>query len=115
MRGRRYFDKMEHKRRMKKKHARQYGNRENPKLLEQEMRQDLDDSAYSRRRAERNGGYHYWDQFYLSGSRGFAKKYSDKRIRQKFREQIRNEDPEDVSALRGSEYEKEFDYAWAVW
>lgn len=115
MRGRRYFEKMEHKRRLKKIHAMKYANMENPKLLEQEIRESADDSRYSHIRGERNGGYHYWDQFYLSGSRGFAKKYSDKRIRQRFRERIRNTDPEDVIALRGSDYEKEFDYAWTIW
>ena len=76
------------------------------------LMRDYEDDHY---RYQRNNGWEYWTEWYMSGRRQYAKKYSDKRIRQKYRQMISNMDPEDVTTLRGADYEKEYDYAWTVW
>lgn len=74
-----------------------------------------EDHWWNRKHPKRNGGWEYWHMFDLTGRRQFAKKYSDKRIRQKYRQLIKKRDPEDVPSLHGADYEKEFDYNWTVW
>lgn len=116
----RYALKRRHKRKIKKKHMLRYsgGADQNLKIFEDRLRRDAEEYAdtwWRRKHPPRNGGYEYWGECYLSGRRKFAKKFSDKRIRQKYRQMIRNLDPEDVTAPRGSDYEKEFDYAWTIW
>lgn len=58
----------------------------------------------------RNGGWEYWKTWYMSGRRGFAKKWSNKRVRQQYRQMIHNADHEDIIALRGSGYRDMYDY-----
>lgn len=91
----------------------------NPVLDEAEEREsfmEAMESFWGRRHQDlRNGGYQYWNEFYLSGPRGFAKRSTNRRIRQQYREMIANNDPEDIMAHQGSEYQKEFDYAWTIW
>ena len=70
---------------------------------------------WSEKHPPKNGGWEYWGEYFLSGMRQYAKKYSDKRIRQKYRQMIKKMDPEDVTAPRGADYEKEYDYWWTIW
>ena len=79
------------------------------------MRDAEEDTYWNRRHPPRNGGWEYWRIYYLTGPRQYAKKCTDRRIRQKYRQMIHHMDPEDVTALRGSDYEKEFDYNWEIW
>ena len=72
-------------------------------------------TLWGRKHPSRNDGWEYWQEWYMTGSRQYAKKYSDKRIRQKYRQLIRNTDPEDITAPRGADYEKEYDYVWTIW
>ena len=116
----RYTNKRIHKRKMEKKFANQwhYG-RARPgdvKLLrEQLMREAEEDEWWRMIHPPRNGGWEYWKTYSLTGRRQYAKKYSDRRIRQKYRQLIHNLDPEDVTAPRGADYEKEYDYNWTIW
>lgn len=115
----RYQQMRRHKRKLKEKYAKsRWDYRENIKLLEAEEREKADRDDWFYRRGPkylRNGGFMYWQDFSISGSRQYAKKYSDKRIRQRFREMLSKMDYEDVPAYHGKDHEKEFDYNWAVW
>ena len=92
----RYTNKRIHKRKMEKKFANHwYYGRTRPgdvKLLREQLMREAE-----------------------TGRRQYAKKYSDRRIRQKYRQLIHNLDPEDVTAPRGADYEKEYDYNWTIW
>ncbi len=121
MKTNRYARKRRHKRELEKRYARQYmygcGEYSVPVLrnrLIAEAEKDAD-TWWGRKHPARNRGWEYWRTYYLSGRRGFAKKYSDKRIRQKYRQLIHRCDPEDVPAPKGAEYEKDFDYDWTIW
>lgn len=117
----RYTRKRIHKRKMEKHYANIYGYGGGAydvrKLRDKLMREaDEDsDSLWRRKHAPRNRGWEYWKYYYLTGRRQYAKKYSDKRIRQKYRQIIKHNDHDDVPALRGAAYEKEYDYSWTVW
>ena len=114
----RYAQKRQHKREMKKRYMRKYacGVYHNLKLFEDKLREEgSQDTLWNRKHPPRNGGYEYWDEFFYSGKRQYAKKYSDKRIRQKYRQLIKKLDHEDVTAPRGADYEKEYDYWWTIW
>lgn len=114
----RHAQKRRHKLEMQKRYMRKNSRLRNLKLLEDEKRRYVEENEeewWLRKHPPRNGGWEYWSDWSISGRRQFAKKFSDKRIRQKYRQMIRNIDPEDVTALRGADYEKEFDYAWTIW
>lgn len=107
----RHAMKMRHKHEMQKRYMRKYGGYQNLKIFEEEIRRQ----NHGWYKSQRNGGWDYWSEWYLTGSRQYAKKYSDKRIRQKYRQMIKKLSPEDVTAPRGADYEKEYDYAWTIW
>lgn len=116
----RYAKKRKHKRLLQQRYMREYGARSYGSL--QEFRDEMidkyeseKDTWWMKRHPARNYGYVYWKPVYLSGRRKYAKKYSDKRIRQKYRIMIRSLDPEDVDAPRRGHYVREFDYDWTVW
>ena len=118
----RYALKRRHKRKLEKHYADvyRYGSASpgDVRKLREELMREAEDDAYAwyyKRHPKRNHGWEYWKVYYLTGRRQFAKKYSDKRIRQRYRQKIRKMDPEDVTAPRGSDYEKEFDYNWTIW
>ena len=116
----RYAQKRRHIRKTKQRYAQGQGNYTNVKLLEDKERAEAADESnllwaknYSHR--VRNGGFTYWDKFYISGRRGYAKKCSDKKIRAHFREMLAHKDPDEIPIYRGKDHEKEFDYNWEVW
>lgn len=118
MKTNRYARKKRHKRKMEEEYATKYwfGCPCNVKLLRDKLKNDAcEDNWYNRRHPPRNNGWEYWKIWYISGARQYAKKYSDKRIRQKYRQMIRKYDPDDVTAPKGADYEKEYDYNWTVW
>jgi hypothetical protein len=84
------------------------------------MRDDVEQEKYSywyRKHPPRNGGYEYWKLWYLSNDRRHCKRTTDRKIRSMYKQIIhrRDLDPEDVEALRGSDYEKIFDYWWEIY
>lgn len=118
----RYAQKRRHKRELEKRYANGYSyyghNRGSVNMLRDRLIREAEensDSWWYKKHPPRNNGWEYWRIIYLSGRRGFAKKYSNKRIRQKYRQMICKDDPEEVIALRRAGYEKEFDYNWTVW
>ena len=116
----RYARKRRHKRELEKKFAKVYAygsSQYDVGILRRRLiaEADEDDSWWREKHPPRNRGWEYWRAYYLSGRRQYAKKYSDKRIRQKYRMMIRQLDPEDISAPCGADYEKEYDYSWTVW
>lgn len=120
MKKNRYAMKRRHKLELQKSYMLGYshGRNQSLKLFADELREIEDryaDTLWGRKHPARNGGYEYWKKTYLTGSRQVAKKYSDKRIRQKYRRLIHHMDPEDVTLPQGADYEKEFDYIWTVW
>ena len=110
----RYASKRKHKRNLKKSYGRGlYSYRDNIWLMENEYREKYGDLPNSR-----NGGYEYWQHCYLSGCRQFAKNSTNRAIRAMYRDMLNtfNEDSlEDVQALKGSDYEKVFDYFWTIY
>lgn len=110
----RYANKRKHKINMKRKYG--YGlyegYRSNIWLHENECKEKCM-SPHAR-----NGGYEYWKAYYISGCRRYAKCCTNRAIRAYYRDQIRRLDRdgmEDVSALRGADYEKMYDYVNAIW
>ena len=85
----------------------------NLKKHEQECRDRNGDS-----RNTRNGGYEYWQLYYLTGPRKYAKDCTNSVIRAFYRNLLNTHDPDeldDAQALSGSDYEKMFDYNWTIW
>jgi len=116
----RHAMKRKHIREQEKKYAKGYcyGRRGQHSIsyLRDKLREEAaEDNWYNRRYPKRNGGWEYWKSYYLTGPRQFAKKCTDRRIRQKYRQIIHHYDPEDVTAPHGADYEKEYDYAWTIW
>jgi len=113
-----YDRKCAHKRALKKRHAVLW-QRYDPAADEAKSCADyvelMSSYPHARHVDPRNGGYTYWETFYLSGPRKFAKRCTNRKIRGTFRELIANADPEDVPTLRGSDYEKLFDYFWTIY
>ena len=113
--------KLAHKRKMEQHYANIYHYGSTSPACVRRLREQLireaeeDDSYWRKKHPPRNRGWEYWKVYYLTGSRQYAKKYSDKRIRQKYRQMIAHMDPEDVTAPRGADYEKEYDYAYTIW
>lgn len=112
----RYAQMRRHKRKLKEKYGRGgpfSGCRTNLKLHEDEYRRENVNNPYAR-----NGGYRYWQTFYITGPRRFAKVSTNRAIRAMYRDMLNTIDPEDmddVQALNGADYEKMFDYAWTIW
>ena len=117
----RYANKRRHKRKLKQRHAMVCdGCRTNLDLVRQRYQED-DDFWWWAVHHPRNGGYEYWNQFARSGARRFAKDATNGVIRSRYRDVLRGIDPynedeiEDIQALRGSDYEKMFDFWWTLW
>lgn len=117
----RYANKRKHKRRLKQRHAMVCdGCRTNLDLVRHRYQED-DDFWWWAIHHPRNGGYEYWNQFARSGARRFAKDATNGVIRSRYRDVLRGIDPynedeiEDIQALRGSDYEKMFDFWWTLW
>ena len=111
----RHAQKRKHKRIMKQKYGRGLYTscRTNLKLHEQECREWNEDCPNAR-----NGGYEYWQLYYLTGPRKYAKSCTNRVIRAMYRDMLNCFDGDcldDIPALRGSDYEKLFDYNWTVW
>ena len=115
----RYERLRKHKRRLKQRHARDFG-RWNVHEDERKERESFEEDPLWRwNRNRRNGGYEYWSHCYLSGCRRYAKSCTNRRIRAKYRRMLsggaREEYLIDVVAPQGSDYEKEYDYLWTIW
>lgn len=114
----RYAAKRKHKRKLKQRHAMLYdGNSTNIDLVRQRCQDDSDSWLWWAKHHPRNGGYEYWNQFYLSGPRRYAKDCTNSVIRARYRDMLRvidEEDMEDIQALTGSDYEKMFDFWWTL-
>lgn len=111
----RYASKRKHKVVMKKRYGRGIYQkyRSNLKLHEAECREDNADDKNAR-----NGGYEYWQAMYVTGKRKFAKSYTNRMIRAFYRDIVHRLDEEsmdEVQDLRGSDYEKMFDYWNIIW
>lgn len=120
MKTNRYARKRKHKRELEKKFAKGYSygsGQYDVGWLKRKLIDEAEnaDDWWSRKHPPRNRGWEYWKTYYLSGRRQMAKKYTDKCIRQKYRQMIHHYDPEDVTAPRGADYEKEYDYFWTIW
>ena len=115
----RYGNKMHHKRVMEKKFATNYrfGSPCNVHLLRDKLEREAEDEDnwWIIKHPPRNHGWEYWQMWDMTGMRQYAKKFSDKRIRQKYRIMLIKDDPEDIVAPRGADYEKEYDYTWTIW
>ena len=114
----RYARKRQHKWELKKRHTKGIYNRiTTPKFQEMKMRREWDEEEEPFRNRwmdGRNGGYTYWETCYLSGPRKLAKQETNGKIRSMYRNMIKTKDLEDIQALSGADYEKEFDYMWTV-
>lgn len=117
MKSNRYSRKRRHKQKLEQQYANKFGYYHVKSCRDKLIREAEEgaDSWWRRKHPPRNKGWEYWRVFYLSGKRKFAKRYTDKHIRQKYRQMMCHYDPEDVTAPKGADYEKEFDYAWTVW
>lgn len=111
----RHAEELRHKRKLKQKygHGLYQGYRTNTHLHEDECRE-----RYGDMRNARNGGYQYWQSYYLTGPRQYAKFCTNRAIRAMYRDLLRSiceEDLDDIQAFQGSDYEKAFDYDWTIW
>lgn len=111
----RYAEERRHKRKLKQKygHGLYEGYRTNIRLHEDECRRE-----YGDRKNARNGGYEYWQSYYLTGPRKYAKWCTNRVIRAMYRDlfrRIREDDLDDIVALHSGDYEKYFDYDWTIW
>ena len=116
----RYGRKRRHKRILKERYVKRFGDQfANIRLFEDAAREKVMGKGewWYRRHPymKRNGGFTYWQQCYLSGPRTYAKRQTNRRIRNRYRGMIANMDPENIPAYRGSDHEKEYDYNWTVW
>ena len=111
----RYIRKQRHKRELKRRHA-IYAQLYYAKLDEEKCHKEYEeDRQYFKWIEHRNRGYDYWKPFYLSGCREFAKKCTNRCIRSRFRMKVHAMDPEEISIMRHSDYQKDFDYWWTLW
>ena len=111
----RHAQMRKHKQELKRKygHGLYEGYRTNLRRHEDECRERWGDM-----RNARYGGYQYWQAYYLTGPRQYAKFCTNRAIRAMFRDMLRNmtEDMmDDVPVFRGADYEKMFDYDWTIW
>lgn len=102
--------KRRHKLLQKKRHLKIYGDWTNEtKFREHHCPRDV-----------RNHGYTYWDVYpNVSERKRFAKRMTNRSIRQYYRERFAAIDPagdvlDDIQAMRNADYEKYFDYWWCV-
>jgi len=111
----RYAKKRKHKWELKKRHTKgPYNDICSPKTDEMKMRAQYEEDPYWKWVDGRNGGYTYWQTCYLSGPRKVAKQGTNRKIRGMYRSLHLLEDPEDIRALKHSEYQKNFDYWWTI-
>ena len=110
----RYARKLQHKQELKKNHAMRTG-RYSVLLDETREKQWAEEFPNSKWIDDRNGGYRYWHRCYLSGSRRYAKDRTNRHIRSLFKTALANGELGEIIAPQGSDYEKEFDYAWSIW
>ena len=111
----RYTRKQRHKRELKRRHA-IYAQLYCAELDEVKCRREYEeDRPWYKRIEHRNRGYDYWKAFYLSGCRKFAKDCTNRCIRNRYRMKKNSMDPEEIVAMRHSDYQKEFDYWWTLW
>lgn len=110
----RYARKRQHKRELKKKHAIAFRNYD-VNADEDYCRRSHEEYKGCKYEDVRNDGYNYWDQFYLSGPRKYAKECTNRKIRAMYRALIANEILSEIIAPQGSDYEKLFDYFWTIW
>ena len=94
---------------------------------EQYLATRSDEEREYRTRAYKQGGLpsceQYWSTCYVSGPRGFAKDMTSSILRSDWRNMknalllLEDEEFDDVDYSIGnnSDYQKHFDYAWAVW
>lgn len=128
MRDNRHAAIRRHKLRQKRLYGIHYGGRyaENPKVFEEKKREETENDRRMYRRCHPhesgyrppNGGYEYWKEFYLTGPRKYAKSCTNDVIRAKYRDLLNSlnlEDLENIQALRGSDYEKLFDFWWTLY
>lgn len=72
----------------------------------------------------RNGGWQYWQQYDMSGPKGYARRSTNRRIRSQFRNELSTpgiggldeicDGFEDIPAMRHADYQKCFDYWWII-
>lgn len=114
MKTNRFHRKQTHKKKLKQHHANQiyYGKYTVNEVRDRQKEQNEElFGTYSYKWYERrNEGYTYWDVLSRSGNKKFAKQQTNRKIRMKYRVLS-----DESVALRNSEYQKEFDYAWTVW
>ena len=110
----RYARKRQHKLERMKKHAVKFGKYD-ISADEQYCKRDHELYGGSKYSDGRNEGYTYWDEYYLSGPRRFAKMCTNRKIRSMYRAKIARELLDEIVAYRGSDYEKEFDFWWTIY
>lgn len=83
-----------------------------------------DEAKYLERyrpQGDRNNGYTYWEMWpNISGRKGFAKRMTNRVIRQHYRELFSGLNPDgdalgEIQAMRNADYEKIYDYWWEVY
>ena len=100
----------------KKRFCRMVDRYGNPKVVEDDYANE--DGWWWTRHHRRNRGFEYWQRCYLSGARRYAKESTNGVIRTKYRNLLRPQNisaNDDTVALRGADYEKEYDYLWTIW
>lgn len=119
IRNNRYAAKRKHKRQMKKKYSILCdGYATNTHLTRQRHERWMEEEWRWWHPDPRNNGYHYWCIYDLSGRRGYGKDRTNRTIRAMYRDLLHDMDDdtmEDLVALRGSDYEKMYDYAYEIW
>ena len=110
----RHARKRQHKRELKKNHAFRTGVF-SVQLDEENQKSNAEEFPDSKYVDHRNGGYQYWHRCYLSGSRGYAKFCTNRKIRSMFRDLIATGELSEIVAPQGSDYEKLYDYFWTIW
>ena len=110
----RYARKRQHKRELKRKHAIAF-QKYDIGVDEDYCRRSHEEFEGSKYDDGRNGGYNYWNQFYLSGPRRYAKYCTNRKIRSMYRALLTNEILSEIVAPQGSDYEKLFDFWWTIY
>ena len=109
--------RQKHKRALKRRHAilfRVYYPTIDELVSREEHEKDVSSGCRRKWIEYRNGGYNYWNSFSRSGAKAYAKRCTNRKIRSMYNGVITVYDPEEVQALHGSQYEKEFDFWYAV-
>ena len=117
----RHAQKRKHIRELERKYATKYhfGRPCNVRLLRDELEQNAtEDWWWNIKHPPRNKGWEYWKTWYISGRRKYAKDCTNRVVRAYYRDilsSLEDEDIEDIQALKGSDYEKMYDYNWTIW